>query len=46
MTQRNKTLFAVGFALFFAAWLAWKFLLTKAAVAPPPQPPVASGAAN
>jgi hypothetical protein len=47
MRRSRTTLFVVGFALFFAAWLAWKFLLTKSVLtAPPPAPPAAQAPAG
>jgi hypothetical protein len=45
MTRRNKTLFTLGFVLFFAGWLAWKFIVTKAFLTAPP-PPAERGAAE
>jgi lipopolysaccharide export system protein LptC len=34
--QRNRTLIVVAVAVMLVAWLAWKVLLTKSAVAPNP----------
>lgn len=34
--QRNRTVILVAIAVMLVAWLAWKVLLTKSAVAPNP----------